>query len=114
MRELLYNAAAHYRRGKALAEAGEKRNAMAAYSDALRDLHAVKPQRMRDVLLAHVYLARYVLALELSPETAERDLRVGYSYARTTFEPVVRELAEALWRDHLAREGVAPGAGRAA
>ena len=28
---------------------------MAAYEDALRELHAVKPQRMRDVLLAQVY-----------------------------------------------------------
>ena len=59
MRELLYDAARHYKRGKALAERGDLRGAMAAFEDALRELHAVKPQRMRDVLLAQVYLSRY-------------------------------------------------------
>lgn len=101
MRELLYNAAKHYKRGKALAERGDLRGAMVAYKDALRDLHAVKPQRMRNVLLAQVYLSRYQIAVALEPAAALRDLRVGYSYARTTKEPVVRELAESLWQTHL-------------
>lgn len=101
MRELLYNAAKHYKRGRALAERGDLRGAMASYQDALRDLHAVKPQRMRDVLLAQVYLSRYQVAAGLEPTLAESDLRFGYSYARTTREPAVRELAEQLWRKHL-------------
>lgn len=101
MRELLYNAARHYKRGKALAERGDVRAAMVAYQDALRDLHAVKPQRMRDVLLAQVYLSRYQQGRELDSERADSDLRIGYSYARTTHEPSVRLLAETLWREHL-------------
>lgn len=104
MRELLYNAAKHYKRGKALAERGDLRGAMVAYGDALRDLHAVKPQRMRDVLLAHVHLSRHKVALRLEPSLAESDLRFGYSYARTTQEPAVRDLAETLWNEHLARQ----------
>src|SRR5690606_34269285 len=103
MRELLYNAARHYKRGKALAERGDVRAAMLAYQDALRDLHAVKPQRMRDVLLAQVYLSRYQLGEALDVARAESDLRIGYSYARTTHEPTVRLLAENLWRERLGR-----------
>ena len=34
---------------------------------------------------------------------ADSDLRVGYSYARTTHEPSVRQLAETLWRERLER-----------
>jgi len=102
VRELLYNAGGHLRRGKALAEEGNRRGALQAYADALRDLHAVKPQRQRDVLLAHVYLARYALAPDERDRAAQHDLRVGYSYARTSAEPVVRELAESLWQQHLA------------
>ena len=101
MRELLYNAARHFKRGKVLAERGDVRGAMVAYGDALRDLHAVRPQRMRDVLLAQVYLSRYQLALEVAPNEADSDLRFGYSYARTTQEPSVRQLAEQLWREHI-------------
>ena len=106
MRELLYEAAKHYRRGRALAERGDDRGAAVAYDDALRDLHAVRPQRMRDVLLAQVYLSRH----QLGGEAAQRagDLRMGYAYARTTAEPNVRALAERLWR-----EAVASGAHRA-
>lgn len=102
MRELLYNAGGHLRRGRACAEAGNRSGALKAYADALRDLHAVKPQRQRDVLLAHVYLARYALAPDKTAQTAQHDLRVGYSYARTSAEPGVRGLAETLWRGFLA------------
>lgn len=101
MRELLYNAAKHYKRGKMLAERGDTRGAIAAYSEALRDLHAVKPQRMRNVLLAQVYLARYSVGTTINPKKAISDLRMGYSYARTTKEPSVRTHAEELWRDYL-------------
>lgn len=104
MRELLYNAARHFKRGKSLADRGDVRGAMVAYQDALRDLHAVKPQRMRDVLLAQVYLSRYQIATDLEPEGARSDLRLGYSYARTTREPSVRQLAEELWSACLAKE----------
>jgi len=108
MRELLYNAAKHYKRGKALAERGDVRGAMVAFQDALLDLHAVRPQRMRDVLLAQVYLSRYQIARRVEPDAAESDLRMGYSYARTTYEHTVRHLAEDLWRERLASERAAP------
>ena len=101
MRELLYEAARHFKRGKALAERGDVRGAMAAFELALRDLHAVRPQRMRDVLLAHVYLSRFQSGRDLDPKRADSDLRLGYSYARTTAEPTVRLLAESLWRQRL-------------
>jgi hypothetical protein len=106
MRELLYEAAKHFRRGRSLAERGDARGATVAYEDALRDLHAVRPQRMRDVLLAQVYLSRH--QLDGDPARRAGDLRMGYAYARTTAEPNVRALAEQLWRsaidrgDHLA------------
>lgn len=105
MRELLYNAAKHYKRGKALAERGDVRAAMLAYQDALIDLHAVKPQRMRDVLLAQVYLSRYQIGSAIERSRADSDLRAGYSYARTTHEPSVRQFAETLWRERLRRQG---------
>jgi len=100
MRELLYEAAKHYRRGKALAERGDAEDAAVAFEEALRELHAVRPQRMRDVLLAQVYLSRH----QLSPDEADAaaDLRLGYAYARTTGEPNVRALAERLWREAVA------------
>ena len=104
MRELLYDAAKHYRRGRALAERGDVRGAMHAYRDALKDLHAVKPQRMRDVLLAQVYLSRYVIGREVDRRRADSDLRTGYSYARTTHEPHVRLMAEELWRARIGSE----------
>lgn len=103
MQELLYEAARHYKRGKALFERGDLRGALVAYSDALRDLHAVQPQRMRDVLLAQVYLSRYQVALKVEPKTAGSDLRQGYAYARTTKEPLVREVAEQLWEADMQR-----------
>ncbi len=108
MRELLYDAARHFKRGKALAERGDVRGAMAAYEDALRELHAVKPQRMRDVLLAQVYLSRFQAGRSLDARRADSDLRVGYSYARTTHEPTVRLMAEQLWHDRLEEHANAP------
>jgi len=99
----VYDAARHFRRGKALAERGDVRGAIVAYDEALIDLHAVRPQRMRDVLLAQVYLSRYPIARKNDPERADSDLRIGYSYARTTQEPTVRQLAETLWRERLGR-----------
>ena len=81
------------------------RGALRSFEDALRDLHAVKPQRMRDVLLAYVHLSRYELAASLDPASADSDLRLGYSYARSTGEPAVRKLAETLWTEHLKTRG---------
>lgn len=105
MRELLYSAANHYKTGKAAVDAGDTRAAMREYAEALRDLHAVKPQRMRDVLLAQVHLSRYQVALSADPKQALKDLRFGYSYARTTREASVQELAEKLWHEHLRQQG---------
>lgn len=103
MRGLLYEAAAHYRRGKELEAAGKRREAIDAWNAALKDLHAVQPQRNRDVLLAQVYLACHVASLDTDPEGALTSLRFGYSYARTTREPSVRLLAESLWRQQQQR-----------
>ena len=102
MRELLYNAAKHFKRGEALANQGDTKGAMNAFGNALRDLHAVKPQRMRNALLSQAYLSRYQVAKRLGAPSADTDLRMGYSYARTTREPAVRVLAETLWQEHLA------------
>ena len=113
MRERLYDAARHYKRGKLLAERGDVRGAMAAYEDALRELHAVKPQRMRDVLLAQVYLSRYQAGRGIDARRADSDLRAGYSYARTTLEPTVRQMAEQLWRARLDEQLRAPAQQRA-
>lgn len=99
MHELLYEAAAHYRRGRELEAAGQPDEALAAWRAALKDLHAVRPQRMRDVLLAQVYLACHQASRDLNPGEALTSLRFGYSYARTTREPTVRLLAEQLWRE---------------
>ena len=100
MRELLYEAAKHYRQGRMLAEQGDAKGAGEAYEAALRELQAVKPQRMRDVLLAQVYLSRHQLDVR-APDAAS-DLRLGYTYARTTCEANVRQLAETLWREAVA------------
>ncbi len=108
MREILYDAAAHYRRGRELADSGATREALDAWHEAIRDLHAVRPQRMRDVLLAQVYLACHAVSRHDDPRKAEASLRTGYSYARTTREPSVRQLAEQLWAEHLAGSGT-PG-----
>lgn len=104
MRELLFSAARHFKRGKALADRGDLRGAAIAYQEALLDLHAVKPQRMRDVLLAQVYLARARIEEDVDPELADTDFRLGYSYARTTQEPHVRDQAERLREERLREE----------
>jgi hypothetical protein len=111
VRELLFSAARHFKRGKALADRGDVRGAAIAYQEALLDLHAVKPQRMRDVLLAQVYLSRARIEVDVDPERADADFRLGYSYARTTQEPHVRELAERMREERRAvADPVADGA----
>lgn len=104
MRELLYSAAKNYKHGKLLAEQKDVKGAMRAFSEAIQDLHAVRPQRMRDVLLAQVHLSRYQIALSINDKSAAQDLRFGYSYARSTSEPQVRELAELLWQEFLSAD----------
>lgn len=111
MRELLFSAARHFKRGKALAERGDVRGAAVAYHEALLDLHAVRPQRMRDVLLAQVYLSRARIEADVDPDRADADFRLGYSYARTTQEPHVRLLAEQM-RDERRPRGTGDGADR--
>lgn len=103
MTGLLYEAAAHYRRGRELEASGMRREALDAWQSALKDLHAVRPQRNRDVLLAQVYLACHVASRDQDPASALTSLRFGYSYARTTCEPHVRILAEELWREQQQR-----------
>lgn len=100
MRQLLYSTASHYNEGRALANQGDVHGAITAFSAALRDLHAVKPHRKRNILLAQVYISRYQVAYKYGFKQADSDLRMGYSYAKTTKEPAVRELAEKLWQDY--------------
>lgn len=107
MTDILYDAAEHYKRGRELAAEGNVNAAIRAYQQALLDLHAVRPQRKRDVLLARVYLDCYRASYEIDPVGALRDLRAGYSYARTTKEASVRLLAEQLWTAYLERAGTA-------
>lgn len=101
MRELLYQAADHFKRGQELAAEGNAKAAAEAYANALRDLHAVRPHRMRDVLLAQVYLSRATIEAHVDPNRADTDFRMGYAYARTTGEPHVRELAERMRSERL-------------
>ncbi|MEZ4630177.1 MAG: hypothetical protein R2880_05620 [Deinococcales bacterium] len=104
MRELLYNAAENYQEGRALAEQGDIHGAISAYTWALHHLHAVKPLRERDALLAQVYLSRYQVSLKYQALKAYSDLRMGYSYAKMTKQAEVRELAERLWQDYLTKK----------
>ena len=80
------------------------RDAYAAYQRALDTIHGMRPRRERDVLLARIYLDRFQIAKDPTSARAVSDLRFGYSYARSTGDPTVREVAEDLWREHVARE----------
>lgn len=80
------------------------RDAYAAYQRALDTIHGMRPRRERDVLLARIYLDRFQIAKDPTSPRAVSDLRFGYSYARSTGDSVVREVAEELWREHVARE----------
>lgn len=106
MRELLYQAAEQFTAGKKAAEEGRVHDALAAYGAALDALHAVRPQRQRDVLLAHVYLERFQLRtrFKIKDKNGARDLRLGYSYARSTADHGARQLAEKLWQAYLAAQ----------
>lgn len=80
------------------------RDAYQAYQRALDTVHGMRPRRERDVLLARIYLDRFQIAKDPTSARAVSDLRFGYSYARSTGDPTVREVAEDLWREHVARE----------
>ena len=96
--QLISQATDNINEATALAQQGDVHGSMAAYEEALRDLHSVGPSNDRDVLLAQVYLARYENAskFKLSPDVS--DLRSGYSYAKTTKDVKARALAETLWQ----------------
>ena len=73
---------------------------MAAYEDDSAELHAVAAAHARRAL-AQVYLSRFQAGRSIDSRRADSDLRVGYSYARTTQEPTVRLWAEQLWQARL-------------
>jgi hypothetical protein len=98
MRELLYNAARHYKRGKALARARRR----AGRDGRLRGGAAGPARREAAAHARRAARAGVPVALpggaRGGPRGARADLQLGYSYARTTREPSVRQLAETLWR----------------
>jgi len=96
--QLIRQATDNISEATALAQQGDIHGSMAAYDEALKDLHSVGPSNNRDVLLAQVYLAKYENAskFKLSPDVS--DLRYGYSYAKTTKDVEARALAESLWK----------------
>lgn len=109
MRELLYQAADEYQNACELTEQQNLNEAMLSFARALRNLHGVRPQRKRDILLAHLHLSRYQAGMQRPAEdirwkNQDKDLRLGYSYARSTKEPHLRALAEEIWQEHLRRK----------
>lgn len=98
MRPAYLNAARILQQGRERALEGDQHYALKAYNQALDLLRTLPPERTRDVLLAHCYLAYYqTMALndrQVAQQTAQKYLRLGISYARTTRDPLARAIAE--------------------
>ena len=99
--KLLREAQQYLQKGKSLAERNDHRGARQAYQQALNTLHALAPNKARDQLLAHVYLSRFQVPDKKQGQTLH-DLRLGYSYAKTSKEPTIRAIAEDLWQGYIA------------
>ena len=101
----LFNKAEHaLQQGHALADQGDIHGAITSFSQALKHLETIKPQRRRDQLLADVYLSRYQVSLNFSGPSAYSDLRWGYSYAKTSQDLFLRSKAEQLWQVFLQQQ----------
>ena len=94
MRPVYYTIAMHLKTGRELAVAGDADGALAEFHQAVRALRALPPERTRDVLLAHAYLARYQTLTLANREAALENLNLGVSYARSTRDPLARAIAE--------------------
>lgn len=104
MEDLLRTAARYLEEAELALQKRFFRDAAAAYQRALDMVHGMRPRRERDILLARIYLDRFKMAKDPRSARAQSDLRFGYSYARSTGDPLIREVAENLWREHVARE----------
>ncbi len=91
--QVLVAASRMLREGQAQALSGKTQQASASYRRALGLLRDLPPDRLRDVLLAYLYLAEYQ-TLGLAGHEAEDCLVLGVSYARTTRDPLARAIAE--------------------
>ncbi len=80
--------------GREAAQAGEVRLALNMIEQALDMLEVLAPHRERDILLAQAHLGSYQLLTVLGKPQAAQHLRRGVSYARTTRDPLARELAQ--------------------
>ncbi len=104
MQELFQNAENNFSEGQKKEKTGNLRLSCDYYQKSLDDLQALKPSKARDTLLAKVYLARYHASKDFRGPLAQKDLRYGYSYAKTCKEPIVQTLAEQYWHDFLAND----------
>ncbi len=102
MQELYENARNYFEEGQKQANNGQLRASCDYYQKSLDDLSALKPSKMRDSLIARVYLARYQASKDFRGPLAQKDLRFGYSYAKTCKEPIVQAVAEEYWHEVLA------------
>jgi len=102
MQQLFKNAENNFIEGQKKQATGNLRLSCDYYQKSLDDLHALKPTKARDSLLAKVYLARYDASKDFRGPLAQKDLRYGYSYAKTCKVPEIQTLAEEYWHHYLA------------
>lgn len=102
MQELFENAENNFLEGQKKVKTGNLRASCDYYQKSLDDLQSLKPSKERDSLMAKVYLARYIASKEFRGPLAEKDLRFGYSYAKTCKNPVIQAVAEEYWHKFLA------------
>jgi hypothetical protein len=94
VRPVYYTVAMNLKTGREHAVAGGRDAALTEFENAIRTLKTLPPERTRDILLAHAYLAKYqTLALD-NRNAAEESLNLGVSYARSTRDPLARAIAE--------------------
>jgi hypothetical protein len=96
VRSAYYQIAVTLKTGREKALEGDKNGAVNAFDRCIRDLKELPPERTRDVLLAHSFLAKYqTMALENKDnKRALESLHFGVSYARSTKDPLARAIAE--------------------
>jgi len=102
MQQLFEDAEKNFSEGQKKEASGNVRLSCDLYQKSIDDLRALRPSKARDSLLARVYLARYQASKNFRGPLAEKDLRYGYSYAKTSKVPEIQTLAEELWQQFLA------------
>lgn len=94
MRQAYYAIAMNLKTGREHALSGGADAAVREFQAAIKSLRALPPERTRDVLLAHAYLARYQTLALADRNVALESLHLGVSYARSTRDPLARAIAE--------------------